>query len=704
MHRTPFVFLMAATCVSCIAAAQEDIGALVRSLSSGDALARHAAFENAAQFGPEAIIAVAPLLDNERPDVVYAATQALENIAGAATSAEETRKAASNALTVAALATQNRDPLLSLLAYVGDIEVLPALTNLLTKAPESFDAALRAIESIGRNAAQRGNAAGAETVCAALLSCLQRSEGRERIGIINAIGAAGSGCAVDALIAEVQVRGPSADAAAQALGYLGDIRAFDALWQQFERLGSDIALEACLRMIERQPDAKAAKLYARMLDRAQTQEIAAQEGDARHTAVSGDPRVLCPSLRGIGRTAASGKAVKVLLPFLRAARADVYGAARDALVAVRDETATRKMAATARKAEPDLKAALLEIVTIRDAAAATPLLEGGLRDGDHRVRATALRLLGQRADARYADAFLEAAQDSDPSVRTQGVRAWLNLAHAAGASGDTARARDMYHEALGFEAEDTERAAAVEGLTMIAAPETLTYLQPLVGNPALEGPVARCAFAIADKMAAADRAAAQGIFEAALRTTKDRELAKRAQAALAALGLPASLAAERGFVLRWRVIGPFPKTAFDAAFPPESEYQPDAAYTGADEQQVRWRDHVVNDPLGITDLDNFLQPTEQVIAYARAVVVVDAAQDILVKAGSDDGIVCWVNGEKVHENDAARAVSVDEDTKPAALAAGENIILLKIVQGGGDWGFCLRLTNRQGEPLLFRYE
>lgn len=702
MRRTQFV--LAFVWFSCIAAAQANISSLIAALSSDDAQTRHQAFESAAQYGPEAIIGVAPLLDSGKPAVVYAAGNALEKIAGAATADEETRKAASNALTVAAFATKNRDPLLWLLAYVGGTEALPALTNLMIKAPESFDAALRAIDSIGRHARQTGDAEAINAVCAALLPCLEHSEGRDRIGIINTLGAVGSAHAVDALIAEVQARGPSADAASQALGHIGNVKALDVLWERFGKLGSDAALEAYLRIVEQQPDSRAAKLYADMLSRARTQEHTVREGNTQDTYVSGDPRVLCAALRGLGRTAASDKYAKNILPFLYADSTDVYGAARAALIFLRDEGATRRLAKQSRKAAPLVRAALMEIVDARDAAAATPILEEGLHDTDSRVRATALRLLGKRNDVQYANAFLEAAQSSDLIVQVEAVRAWLKLADAALHNGDTTIALEMYHKGLELAVEDRDRIAAIEGLERIAAPETLSYLQPFMGNPAIEGPVIRCAFAIAEKMAEDDRPAAQEIFASALRTTTDRGLAQRAQTALSAMGAPCNYAAERGFILRWRLIGPFSKADFVAVFPPESEYRPDAVYLGAGEQQVRWRDHVVEDALGITDLGDIMQPAENVIAYARAEILVDQPQDILVKLGSDDGVICWVNGEKVHENDTARRVSVDEDVKPASLTAGKNVILVKIVQGGGDWGFCARLTTRQGEPLAFRYE
>ena len=50
----------------------------------------------------------------------------------------------------------------------------------------------------------------------------------------------------------------------------------------------------------------------------------------------------------------------------------------------------------------------------------------------------------------------------------------------------------------------------------------------------------------------------------------------------------------------------------------------------------------------------------------------------LFKIGSNDGVVCWLNGRKVHENYAARKLTVDEDVVKVHLRKGVNRILLKV--------------------------
>lgn len=77
-------------------------------------------------------------------------------------------------------------------------------------------------------------------------------------------------------------------------------------------------------------------------------------------------------------------------------------------------------------------------------------------------------------------------------------------------------------------------------------------------------------------------------------------------------------------------------------------------------------------------------------------------QDVFLKMGSDDGIVCWVNGEKVHEKLVPQGLRVDEDNVPAYLKAGSNTLLLKIIEIGGGWNHCLRITDASDQPLEFK--
>ena len=91
--------------------------------------------------------------------------------------------------------------------------------------------------------------------------------------------------------------------------------------------------------------------------------------------------------------------------------------------------------------------------------------------------------------------------------------------------------------------------------------------------------------------------------------------------------------------------------------------------------------------------------SDQVLTYAYTEIESPEAREVLFKMGSDDGMACWLNGERIHLKNVARGLQVDEDTVKARLVGGKNRILLKISNRGGDWGFAFRITDVDGNPL-----
>ena len=63
--------------------------------------------------------------------------------------------------------------------------------------------------------------------------------------------------------------------------------------------------------------------------------------------------------------------------------------------------------------------------------------------------------------------------------------------------------------------------------------------------------------------------------------------------------------------------------------------------------------------------------------------------------GSDDGVAVWLNGEEVHRNAVMRGIRPDSDLAAVKMKAGENRLLVKVEQGGGEWKFCLRLLSKE---------
>jgi len=101
---------------------------------------------------------------------------------------------------------------------------------------------------------------------------------------------------------------------------------------------------------------------------------------------------------------------------------------------------------------------------------------------------------------------------------------------------------------------------------------------------------------------------------------------------------------------------------------------------------------------GVVNLIGAVGNVQDAAAYLRARIWSPQAQKAPLQVGTDDGVKVWLNGTQIHANNAARGVTVDEDKIPVELRQGVNELLLKVTNGGGDWGAIARFVGR-GAPV-----
>lgn len=148
------------------------------------------------------------------------------------------------------------------------------------------------------------------------------------------------------------------------------------------------------------------------------------------------------------------------------------------------------------------------------------------------------------------------------------------------------------------------------------------------------------------------------------------------------------------FITKWKGVGSFANddnAGFDKEYGPEKELKLDATYDGVG-GKVKWTDLKAGDNGVVNFLDAF-DPKENVCAYAYAIVKAPKETACNLLLGSDDRVKVWINGKLVHSNPADRGVVVDNDNVPVKLAEGDNKLLVKVTQGGGDWGLCVRFSK-----------
>ena len=145
----------------------------------------------------------------------------------------------------------------------------------------------------------------------------------------------------------------------------------------------------------------------------------------------------------------------------------------------------------------------------------------------------------------------------------------------------------------------------------------------------------------------------------------------------------------RDYVGRWKMRGPFKK-------PYAKDYLGGEAAVSAGKLKTStgWkRVHLNLKNLG-NGLGELYGPVTDCLAYALAEFQSPADQSAELLLGSDDGFAVYLNGARLASRlDLQRGVVPDQDRIKVRFKKGRNLLLLKISQGSGNWGFCVRFAG-----------
>lgn len=203
---------------------------------------------------------------------------------------------------------------------------------------------------------------------------------------------------------------------------------------------------------------------------------------------------------------------------------------------------------------------------------------------------------------------------------------------------------------------------------------------------------------------------AKAIYRRALEGARDVDQIKAIEARLIALGDTVDLPMHFGFLMEWKLIGPFDHVGsvnFDKAFPPETEIDYSATYEGKDAAQLTWKDHQTEDQYGTVNLNTAIAKHNGAIAYAVAEFNSATDQPVELRLGCINANKIWLNGKLVHQREAYHAGSeIDQYIATGAMQKGLNRILLKVCQNeqkedwAQDWQFQLRVCDATGTAIL----
>lgn len=199
------------------------------------------------------------------------------------------------------------------------------------------------------------------------------------------------------------------------------------------------------------------------------------------------------------------------------------------------------------------------------------------------------------------------------------------------------------------------------------------------------------------------------LYRRALTAARDLDQVRLLAERLRKSGQPVDLVRHFGFLVRWKVIGPFDNRegkGFEAVYGPEKEVSPAAAYPGK-HGTVRWVDHATADQFGVVNLNKAIVEEKGVAAYATTDFYCDAGREVEFRVTSVNAVKLWVNGALLLRHPVYHSGSqLDQHVVRATLQPGKNVILLKVCQNeqtqdwARHWGFQLRVCDRLGGAIL----
>ncbi len=347
----------------------------------------------------------------------------------------------------------------------------------------------------------------------------------------------------------------------------------------------------------------------------------------------------------------------------------------------------------------DMRGPLLENFGLRRDPIFLPLLTEQAASADPVLRMAALRGLSRCGQEDAAAVLAGALGNASPEEKPELVAMVKRLADDL-RDQNAANGAGRAYTALYRATDDPElRADAVNGIRQFPVAEAFDLVLDMAKDEDLATFPVSGMMSIAKAAMDAGRAEdAQKLLDSIMARMSDPNTARQAIDGLRAMPGAGDFSARLGAVREWLVVGPFPwKSAdgFSVTFAGEPNVDTAAVYPVGG-GQLAWKPVSSGDIAGLVNLAGELGMIDS--AAAVAVTEIDSAkdEDITLRAGSDDGLKIWVNGEMVFENDVDRGYATDSDVAPAKLKAGKNRLVVMISQRAGGWAFGLRITRPDG--------
>jgi HEAT repeat protein len=248
------------------------------------------------------------------------------------------------------------------------------------------------------------------------------------------------------------------------------------------------------------------------------------------------PQVRLAALAALGETATLDGLPTLTSRIIGSQSAEEGAAVREALkvacVRMPDRDAcAEKLAASLAEAPPAAKTMLLDLLGSVGGSTALAAVARSARDPDASVQDAATRVLGEWLSADAAPELLDLAQTlDDDRLKTRALRGYIRVIRQLGLPAE--ERISMCREALRVAKRDEERKLLMEVLGRNPSVEGLSLVVPYLGQPRLRNEASAAIIAIAEKIAPADRNAAEDALRRVLQSGASDEAKARAQTML----------------------------------------------------------------------------------------------------------------------------------------------------------------------------
>lgn len=456
--------------------------------------------------------------------------------------------------------------------------------------------------------------------------------------------------------------------------------------------------------LEPETDPTSSELAAKLIDLLGIRhEVKAFDAMVKALA-SSDDAVRISAVHGLGRLNLEG-AAPVLFGHGLAAEQGECEAVEKALYRLDDPKATAALVELQKGAPDAARVRVISALGERGDASLAPVYLAAVDTHAVDVAVAALDALGKLEDPAHIPVLLKAMEHGWPEEKKAGHHAYLRIARALEAE-DRGNAREMYTKALALAETDELKTVAIQRLGALGDMAIIDTVRPYLGKgndrlrKAAATALAPAALKMADASAEEERRAIP-ILREVVQHSEEIDAVARASVRLRKAGEKVKVPVRKGYMDEFHVIGPFSgrdalmKTdLIDPARPVDL-----ARTVTFKDTEFSWKKVPLDHIRGMLDLLEAVADTGDAGAYVYTEIECSEPRTVQFMIGSDDDVYCWLNQSEVHRFEGGRGWVADQDVIEVNLVSGTNIVLMKVLNGGGGWAVSLRIADEDGVPL-----